>query len=263
MITWDDPDQRYFETGVDRGVLYPTDGPAVAWNGITGFNESGNGASTLYYIDGQIYLADMDATDFSGKLKAFFFPEEFAVCVGIPEIAEGFYADNQKPKRFGFSYRSLIGSGTTGDMFGYQIHLVYQAMASISERSRKTLTKQPDPNEFEFDIVATPIKLEGIRPTAHFIIDTRHLDPESIAELEALLYGDEAMLPSPETLFELMNFGEIIYVTGTETTVNFKGKRSKVYLIDDKTLRVDGIDVVDNGDGSYTISDGSNTVVNV
>ena len=54
-ISWDDAGERLYETGTDRGVLYPvvganaaTDGKAytggVAWNGLTGFTESPEGA---------------------------------------------------------------------------------------------------------------------------------------------------------------------------------------------------------------------------
>lgn len=268
MITWDAPDQRYFHHGCDRGVLYPPTGDPVPWNGITGLNESGNGSSTVYYIDGQIFLADVDPTDFSGSLTAYSFPDEFAVCIGMPEVAEGLILDNQKPKRFGMSYRSLVGSGETGDMFGYQIHLIYNAMASIGQRSRKTINNTPEPLEFSFDIVATPVKITGFRPTAHLVIDTRNLDPETIAELEKMLYGDgttPGALPDPTVLFEMLNFGPDINVTYTtaEGTINYQGKRSNVYMTGDDTYQIDNVNATINPDGTYVVSDGGNTHVTI
>src|SRR5690349_1596478 len=115
MLTWDKTEERYFQTGIDRGVLYPTSGDPVVWNGITGVDDGGNGSHEVSYLDGKIFLADSDATDYSGKLTAFDFPDEFMVCIGMPQVVDGLILDNQKPKRFGLSYRSLIGSGLTGD----------------------------------------------------------------------------------------------------------------------------------------------------
>lgn len=281
MIEWDSTTERYFQHGVDRGVLYPSVGDPVAWNGITGVDESGNGASTMLYLDGKVYMADVDASDFEGKLSAYFFPDEFAVCIGMPEITDGLVVDNQKPKRFGLSYRSLIGSGSDGDMFGYQIHLIYKAMASIGGRSRKSLNKTPTPIEFSFDIVATPIRLPGYRPSAHYIIDTRRLDPETVNELERILYGSgdiPGRLPEPIELYEMLNFGNNLEVLvyagntmwaepkadrGLNGAYNIKGSRVNVVDNLNGTYTINNIDAVDNGDGTYTISDGPTTTVTV
>lgn len=262
MIEWNKPDERFYQHGVDRGVLYPVGSDPVAWNGLTGVDEAGNGSTSINYIDGKIYLADSDATDFSGKLTAFFFPDAFAACIGMPQVADGLVLDNQKPKRFGLSYRSLIGSGTTGDMFGYEIHLLYNVMATIDGVSRKTLNDSPAPLEFSFGLVATPVKLAGFRPTAHYIIDTRNLDPETIAEIESILYGSldgltPGRLPAPAELFDMLNFGTAITVTSyvADGTYNVKGAKSNVYLTGDgTTYQIDNIYAIDNGDGTYTIA---------
>lgn len=188
-------------------------GTAIPWNGITGFDESGNGDSSIHYVDGQVYLADVDPTDFSGKLSAYSWPDEFSEALGFPEVADGLYVDNQKPKRFDFSYRSLIGSGSTGDMFGYQIHLVYKAMASFAGRSRKTINNNSDPLEFGFDLVCTPVALPQYRPSAHYVIDTRHLAKATVTQLEGILYGDAThapRMPTPTELFDILNFGTAI-----------------------------------------------------
>lgn len=268
MLTWDKTDERYFQTGIDRGVLYPTSGDPVVWNGITGVDDGGNGSHEVSYLDGKIFLADSDATDYSGKLTAFDFPDEFMVCIGMPQVVDGLILDNQKPKRFGLSYRSLIGSGLTGDQFGYQIHLVYNAFASIGATSRKTISNTASPIEFAFDLVATPVKLAGYRPTAHYILDTRRLDPETIASLEGILYGSgvtPGRLPTPTELFEMLNFGPNIDVTynTTDETINFAGQRSNVFMTGTDSFQINNVNAVDNGDGTYTISDGGTTTVTV
>lgn len=260
MLVWDEPDERYFQHGVDRGVLYPFGADAVVWNGITGIEESGNGAASVYYIDGRIYLADVEPTDFEGKLSAFFFPDAFARCVGMPEIADGLYVDNQKPRRFSASYRSLIGSGLSGDMFGYQIHLLYNAMAIIGAKARETLSNSPTPMQFTFDLVATPVKLEGFRPSAHFVIDTRHLDAGTIATLEEILYGDEPRMPTPLELYDMLNFGDAITFTTWEhpelgTCWTARGAYANVHMTSDTTWEILNVNGVDHGDGTYTLSD--------
>lgn len=261
MLTWDDPNERYFQHGVDRGVLYPSVGDPVAWNGVTGIDESGNGNSSILYIDGKVYLADVDPTDFAGKLTALFWPDAFSLCIGMPETTDGLYIDNQKPKRFNLSYRSLIGSGLDGDMFGYQIHLLYNAVASIGGRSRKTLNANADAMEFDFDIVATPVKLPTFRPSAHYIIDTRHLDAVSIQQLEDILYGPAdystpPRMPTPSELYDLLNFGtSITFTDHGDGTWTARGAYANVHMTGPDTWEILNVNGTDHGDGTYTLDD--------
>ena len=260
MLDWDN-DERLYQHGTDRGVIYLTD-KAVVWNGITGVQESGNGTNTTYYIDGVMYMTDSEASDFSGSLNCYFFPIEFGECIGLPEIVDGLIIDNQKPKRFGLSYRTLIGSGTKGDRFGYQIHLIYNVLASLGSTDRKSINNTPSPIEFKFDIVATPVSLPGYRPTARFIIDTRNLDPETVAELEEILYGEDPHLPDPTELYEMLHFGETITATVSEDGyINYKGNKNNVYLITNDEYEIDNINATTPVDGLYDVSDGGNTSV--
>ena len=259
MLTWDKPDERYYQHGLDRGVLYLKDKDPVAWNGLTGCDENSDSSSTMLYRDGRVYLADVEPGDYSGKITAVFFPDEFSEALGLPEATDGLYVDNQKPKRFGLCYRTLIGSGTAGDMFGYQIHLIYNAMAQVGNRSRKTNTNTTSNLEFDFDIVATPIKLPGYRPTAHYILDTRHMGPSTIAQLEAILYGDSTTpgrLPTPSELFDLMNFGDAITFTDHgDGTWTAKGSYANVHMTGPGTWEILNVNGTDHGDGTYTLED--------
>lgn len=268
-VGWDDPNDRYYQTGVDRGVLYPSGGDAVAWNGITGVEENSNGNSSILYIDGMVYLADVDPGDFEGTLTAFFWPDAFDECAGIPQATEGLYVDNQKPRRFSLSYRSLVGSGTQGDMFGYQIHLVYNAVATIGSRSRKTLSDKPTPMEFSFGLVCTPVKLPGFRESAHYIIDTRNLTPDAISELEDILYGTDTTagrMPTPLELFDLMNFGDAIAVTYNVAagTITYKAKSSNIVMTSPTEYQINNVNATaPDANGQYVVSDGGDTTVTV
>lgn len=262
MLTWDEPDKRYYEHGLDRGVAYPDGEAGIPWNGFTGFDESQSGETAMYYRDGIVYMADADASDFTGKLTAIFWPEAFGRCIGITEATDGLWVDNQKPQRFGLSYRSLVGSGTEGDMFGYKIHIVYNCMATIGTRSRKTLGDSPVPVEFNFDIVCTPVKLPGYRPTAHYIIDTRGMSPSVITQLENILY-EEARLPTPTEMFDLMNFGDAIQVVSyADGTFDVSGSSDNVLMTSPSHIQLNNINATaPDAAGHYTISDGGDTTV--
>lgn len=262
MLTWDATTERYFHHGVDRGVIYL---PApVVWNGLISVDEMGGGNSDITYRDGKVIFADVDPSDFEAVVSAFFFPDALSPCLGIVEAADHFYVDNQKPKRFDLSYRSLIGSGTAGDMFGYQIHLIYNCLASIGRRVRKTLSDTPDPMTFDFGIVCTPVKMTGFRPSAHYIIDTRGMLPAQLVDLENLLYGvgvTAGRMPTPNEMFELTNFGTMIFVRGEGGgIVSVKGASSYFTENSDGSYTITGIEATDIGD-EYTISDGVNTDV--
>lgn len=245
-------------------VIPPENNPTV-WNGLTGMDESGGGATSMLFRDGIIYLADVDPGDFTGKLDCIYYPDQFGHYMGIPQVSDGLFADNQKPKRFHLSYRTLVGSGVAGDTFGYQIHLVYNCMASMGNRSRKTLGEKPEATDFSFDIVATPVKMPGLRPTAHYIIDTRYLSDSIVAAIERTLYGDDfsaGTLPEPTALFELLNFGDAIVVTDHQDgTLTISGSYTNVHLIDEETAEVNNINAVVNTDGTVVISDGENTTI--
>lgn len=264
MLTWDDPNERYYAHGLDRGVLYIPGLNPIPWNGLTGFDEGSSGVSSMLYRDGVVYLADVDAGDFSGQLTTIFYPDEFGKCVGIPEVVDGFFVDNQKPKRFGFAYRTLVGSGTEGDMFGYQIHLVYNALASIGTRSRKTLGNDATPVEFNFDIVCTPMKVPGYRPTAHYIIDTRSVSPALVTEIENMLYGDgvtPGSLPAPVVLFDKL-YVAIVVTKYADGTFMVEGSTTNVVMLDAIHFQINNVNSTEpDVNGQYIISDGGTTTV--
>lgn len=258
MLEWGDLDDRLYHTGTDRGVLY-LDDTAVVWNGLTGVSENSDSSSTVLYVDGNVYYAGIEPGDFKGTVTAFFFPDEFSEALGMPEVADGFYVDNQKPKQFGLSYRSLIGSGTLGDMFGYQIHLVYNALASFPSLSRKTVNNTPSPIEMSFDLVCKPVALPGYRPSAHYVIDTRHLDGPTIQSLEDILY-EEKRMPTPLELHDLLNFGSsIVFEKFVHPELGecwtATGAYENVHMTSPTTWVIKNVNGTDNGDGTYILED--------
>lgn len=213
-LKWDLTGERVYETGLDRGVLFPMgDSGAyekgVAWNGLSSVNESPSGGEpNAVWADNMKYLNLMSAEDFGATVEAYTYPLEFEECDGSAEIAPGVTIGQQDRKMFGMSYRTLIGNDVVGTKLGYKIHLIYGAQASPSEKNRTTVNESPEATAFSWELSTTPVDVPGYKPTAHLVIDSTKTSAEKLAALEKLLYGDdndgESTLPMPEQVIEMM-----------------------------------------------------------
>lgn len=203
-LSWDDTGERLYETGLDHGVLYPYHATAqndtnyydgVEWNGLTTVTQSPSGAeSNPIYADNMKYLDLRSAEEFGATIEAYTYPDEFAECDGSVNIAQGVTASQQARKKFGFSYRTKIGSDDLGDSKGYKIHLVYGATASPSEKGYQTVNDSPEAVTFSWEISTEPVTVKNtsFRPVAHLEIDSTKADGTKLAQLEQILYGTAA-----------------------------------------------------------------------
>lgn len=215
-LIWDNTGERLYETGVRKGVLYPmsTVDPTnpyplgVVWNGLSSVQESPSGAdANNIYADDIKYLELRGTEEFGATIEAYTYPEEFALCDGSAEVALGVMIGQQARKRFGFCYRTIIGNDTENDSYGYKLHLIYNAMASPSERQYQTVNDSPEAATFSWELTTTPVAVEGYKPTASMTIDSTKADAVKLAALEDILYGTEnedARLPLPGEVVELM-----------------------------------------------------------
>ena len=222
-LTWDQIGERYYETGVDHGVLYVYDngayGEGVAWNGLTNVSEKPSGAeATALYADNIKYLNLISNEEFGCTIEAYTYPDEFAECDGSAEIATGVIVGQQKRKMFGFSYRTKIGNDTDGNDKGYKIHIVYGCTAAPTEKGYATINDSPEAITFSWEITTTPIEVgSGKRPTACIIIDsTKVNDDTKMTALTNLLYGTTTTPPTIPTIAQLL---EIFGGETTEETV--------------------------------------------
>lgn len=212
-LVWDKTGERFYETGVSKGVLYPLQDEGgytkgVAWNGLTAVNESPSGAEpTPLYADNIKYLNLMSAEEFGATIEAYTYPDEFAACNGESELAAGVNVGQQKRAIFGLSYQTKIGNDVDNDL-GYKIHLIYGALASPSEKAYSTVNDSPEAITFSWTISTTPVEVTGLKPTATLVIDSTKVAPEKLAELEKALYGDEmteAKLLLPDEVLAIVN----------------------------------------------------------
>lgn len=219
-IVWDETGKRLYETGVEKGVLYPVDSEGtyplgVPWNGLVNVNESPSGAeSSAQYADDIKYLNLISAEEFGATIEAFTYPEEFAECDGSAMVGSGVYVGQQGRKVFGFCYQTKIGNDTEGTDHGYKIHIVYGCQASPSEKAYGTINDSPEAITFSWEIKTTPVNVEGFKATALITIDsTKFTDVTAKAKLTALedkLYGKENVdpyLPLPAEVFSTLGVG--------------------------------------------------------
>lgn len=205
-LTWDASEGRFYESGVDRGVLYVPSQPGVAWVGLISVEESPTGGEARpFYMDGIKYLNVAGGEEYVATIAAISAPPEFGPCDGNVMIQNGLIATAQPRRPFGFCYRTLIGDASSASV-GYKLHLVYNALAQPSARNNNTLSDSASPNSYSWAISTVPSTIPNRKPTAHMIVDSRYSDPDDLAYLEEVLYGtaeDDPRLPTAGELVSI------------------------------------------------------------
>jgi hypothetical protein len=203
QLVWGTVGQRYYETGIDRGVLF-IDGEAVAWNGLTSVNEApAGGEAKPFYLDGIKYANISAAAEYASTIEAFSSPRQFARCDGTASLGNGLFATEQPRKSFNFSYRTRVGNDVEGTDFGYKIHLVYNALTAPTTRNYASLTNSVEAGALSWAITTVPPRVTGIKPTAHLIIDSSQTPSNLLAAIEDILYGTETTAPRFPDIIEL------------------------------------------------------------
>lgn len=217
-IKWDQDGEKFYETGISHGVLYPKNATVsssqtnpyaagVAWNGLTSVSESPSGAEeTPLYADDIKYLSLYSAEEFGGTIEAYTYPDEFLPCDGTIKLANVAIIGQQKRTPFGIAYKTKIGDDL-GNEF-YKLHIVYNATASVAEKQYQTVNDSPEAITFswEFKTVAATATVNGVDyTTANIVIDSRDFSTEQakahLKDLEDLLFGtDETVDEESETI---------------------------------------------------------------
>ena len=212
-IVWDTTGEKVFETGVEKGVLYPigvsnTYNKGVAWNGLISVTESPSGAEpNPQYADNIKYLNIMSAEEFAATIEAYTYPDEFEACDGTASIGTGVTVGQQNRGVFGLSYKTLKGNDTDGIDHGYKLHLIYGGTASPSEKNYQTINDSPEAITFSWEVTTTPVPVPGLKPTAALTIDSTKVTAEKLTAIETILYGTaliEPRLPLPAEIQTLL-----------------------------------------------------------
>ena len=212
-LVWDETGKRTYETGVEKGVLYPISDlgvydKGVAWSGLTTVTESPSGAeATPQYADNIKYLNLVSNEEFGATVEAYTYPNEFAACDGSAELTVGVSVGQQNRKKFGLCYKTTIGNDVQGTSFGYKLHLVYGAMAAPSEKAYSSINDSPEALTLSWELTTTPVPVSGMKPTSCITIDSTKVAPAKLKALEDVLYGTEAIgarLPLPDEIKTLI-----------------------------------------------------------
>ena len=211
-VKWDQDGDRLYETGVDRGMLYPKKNNAypfgVAWSGLRSVEESPSGAeATALYADNIKYLNLMSTEEYGATIGVYTYPDEFAKCNGEDEIADGVTIGQQTRTAFGFAYRTVLGNDEKFNDYGYKIHIVYNCLAKPSSKSYETVNDSPAAAELSYEVSTTPVNVEGFKPSATVVIDSTKTTPEKMKAIEDVLYGTETTdprLPLPDEIAAIM-----------------------------------------------------------
>ena len=179
----------------------------------------------------------MSAEEFAATLEAYTYPDEFEECDGSKELAPGVYIGQQNRKLFALCYRTLLGDDVNGTDLGYKLHVVYNCLASPSEKGHATVNDSPEAANPSWEISTTPVEVSGSKPTATVVIDSTKVDAQKLAAFEDILYGTagtDGELPFPDAI--AAHFGgsatpeieldkHVANITGTGTaTLNVKKK---------------------------------------
>ena len=258
-LTWGDSGSRLYETGIDRGVLYVGTQPGVPWVGLSSVEESPSGGDNRsYYIDGLKYLQTSSPEEFTATINAFTYPDEFMVCDGTANVRPGLSLGQQRRKHFGMSYRTQIGNDL-GENAGYKIHIIYNALATPTQKSYSTISDSPEPSTFSWTISTRPPAMDGFKRSAHVIIDSRTTAAATLKAIEDVLYGDETHPPKIPTLAELINLYDtpdfsLTVTANPDGTYTINGPDSAVQALTSTTYQIIWPTVVPVDEEVYSIS---------
>ena len=248
-LSWDTLGQKRYEIGIDRGVLYLSNGSAVAWSGLTSVVENVNRDSSSVYFDGMKISALVSVGDYTGSMKAFTYPDEFLEFEGMGRLMDGVYLGDQPAQMFDLSYRTLVGNEADGNDAGYKIHVLFNVVAVPKDTTYATVTENLNLIEFEWDISAIQEEVDGHNPTAHIVINSLDVTPEFLQAVETVLYGDAFADPALPSLTDFITFlqslsadiGTVLLIITDNGDGTWSATTSEDNLI------------VDNGDGTFDI----------
>jgi hypothetical protein len=262
-LAWDGLADRFFETGVSKGVLYSQVGgvynDGVAWNGLTGVTESPSGAeSNKQYADNIPYLNLFSAEEFGATIECFGAPDGFLVYDGVKKTANGLQIAMQSRPVFGFSWRTEKGNALDEDL-GYILHLAYGLQATPSEKGYTTKNDSPEPVTFSWTISSTPVAVSGHKPTAIVKIDSTDpsVNAANLAALETILYGAPGVaprMPLPDEVDAILGTGVVnvtpealVYNDATDT-ITYAPQVGVTYWREDTGVEVTADVVLGVGD---------------
>lgn len=254
-LIWDSIGTRFYEVGVDKGVIYDNAGNSTVWNGLTNVKEENEDVvETISFIDGVRYLNNVTSSNFKATVSAVTYPDILNEYTGdlYEELA------NQEIKPFNFTYRTMIGNDISNTDYGYKIHLVYNAKAVTQSTTYTSYGSSITPTDFSWSVSCVPVVLDNLKPSSHFIIDSTKVQENILTIVENKLYGTDVSEPVFPTMEELINIFEenssfriIDHGDGTFTAI---GNDEQVKVIEPTVFELTSPTVIMLSSDTYKVS---------
>lgn len=280
-INWDKLSNKFYESGLDRGVLYLPDGSAVPWNGLVSVDQNFDVDLESVYMDG-VKLNDLVTLGtFSASLSSVTYPVELDELNGSYKLRNGVYLEEQPPEAFALSYRTKVYNND-GSLKDYKIHIIYNVIAVPESKTYSTISDDPSLVEFEWELFATPEHITGYRPSSYVVIKVNELDPMLKEQIEKILYGspltNASLLPMQDLINYINNWFRIKITDNEDGTWTAESDYNYIFLYPDEEFRIEyanatfidndtyiltdtkdikevpDVKITDNGDGTWTAS---------
>jgi hypothetical protein len=224
-------DAREYDTGVDRGVFFPSASVAEVWDGLVSVTEN------TPFIEGRVRYVDGVKTanpgredNFSATVSAFTYPDSFLMHPRSP---------------FGMSYRVRTADS-------YKIHVIYNALAHMTDRSYG----QSDSTPLQFDLTTQSTAIFESKPASHLVIDGSAA-PRALEAFENMLYGSDGVdprLPTPQEIVDVFDINAIFKITDNgDGTFTIDGPDEAINWLDGTTFMLNWPKIVFIDSETYNI----------
>ena len=237
-IVWNSSETPEYEIGVDRGILFPKVGDGIPWSGLTTVVETTeNEDLKSNHYNGSKFVKRQRPGEFSASLDG----------LSYPHILDEFGSD-----LYDLTYRTLKSEDK------YLIHLVYNARLKKSTTAYNTVSLSSRLTTQNWMLSTRPIKIEGIGPVSHLIIDTSQAYPWTVDAFEELLYGGSlgnAKMPSIPEVLEVFEINSILRIIDNgDGTWTADGPDDVVYMTGVDTFEINWPTVIYLDSFTYKVS---------
>ena len=172
-----------YETGIDRGVLFPYNEYGVAWSGLVNVDKKNKQTQNtpLYYEGDKFDIID-ETQDRTTTVSAYTYPDVLDELLGFYTDVEGFSYGDQPREFFSMAYRTLIGPSD------YRINVLINQKAYATAGSHATIGSSIAPTEFSWEMNGVPMRFRD-RLVTFMSFDSRNLRTATLKNIENTLYG--------------------------------------------------------------------------
>lgn len=153
----------------------------------------------------------------------------------------------RKDVQFGFSYQIMTENS-------YKIHLVYNALLSPFQQ---THSYNDGANQFSLEFTTKPVEIPSARRSSHLVVDVGTAKNAAVFELEDLLYGTESLsasLPSPDVIYAIFEKNaDLTVIDNGDGSFTVTGPESLIRMIDSSTFEINVPTAQFVDDATYTL----------